>query len=145
MVESLAQAERRCQEEMLKCGLPRSFDGLAQLAPDAFDVGQGAPAEPADLGGGVRAEVRRQVVAAEALEDPVQDARRRGVVERRLRDTGHARNVFAAPADTQELSDRPLQCRDAARRAAAVGAVESLSVERVVESRADYFGHALHA
>src|SRR5205807_10360079 len=48
--ESLAQAERRCQEEMLKCGLPGSRDGLEQLAPDAFDVGQGAPAEPADLG-----------------------------------------------------------------------------------------------
>src|SRR5437660_11996552 len=116
---------------ILKCGLPGSREGLEQLGPDGADAGQGAPAEPADLGCGVRAEVRRQVVTAETLEDPVQDARRRGVVERRLRDTGHARNVFAAPADTQELSDRPRQCRDAARRAAAVGAVATLTVERV--------------
>ena len=81
----------------------------------------------------------------ERQDEVLDNARRRGVVERRLRDPGHARNVFAAPADTQELSDRPRQCRDAARRAAAVGAVASLTVERVVERRAAHVGRGRDA
>src|SRR5439155_412001 len=99
-----------------------------------------AQTRQADRDRRIRGEVGRRVVTAEAFEHPVEHGSRCGVVERRLRDTGHARQVLPPARHAQELPDGAGERRDAARRGGAVGAVASLAVERVVERRAAHVG-----
>src|SRR5439155_562264 len=83
----------------------------------------------------VRDDALRHVVAAEAVEHPVEHGRERGVVERCLRDARNPHQELPPARHAQELPDRAGEGGHRARRASAVGAVTALAGDVVVERR----------
>jgi hypothetical protein len=104
-----------------------------ELAPRARGVGERLAAERADLGGGVGREVGGEVLGVEAREEPAEQAGQRRVVERGLRDAGHAHEVRAPARQARQPRHLAGERGDLAGHLAAVRLVAALAVERVVD------------